>query len=206
MGSTGSLRRTVFYAATSVVKPGLFEGIRTYSVAARWLKQLCGTFWRLRQHVVCHPYHLLVVFSFSDCAWAVNSVFHWAARGEGVVAALPGSTAFQLHYHQQTVSLLHALALPSIKRVATYKELFCGRSVSGEKASEALLSFLTHRVPVMAMEVLMDGHPLCVGAVHSARLSKMDLHRDICSFCLPTLVQIPSCRRNGAASPGKNHK
>lgn len=78
--------------------------------------------------------------------------------------------------------------------------------MGGETPSEALLSFLTQRVPVLAMEALTDEQPLCVGAAHSARVSKMDVHVDICSFCLPTLVQIRSCRRDGPASPRKNHK
>lgn len=78
--------------------------------------------------------------------------------------------------------------------------------MGGETSSKALLSFLTQRVPALAMEALTDERPPCVGAAYSAWVSKMDVRVDIYSFCLPTLVQIPSCRRDGAASPRKNHK
>ena len=113
----------MFYAAAAVVKPGLFAGIRARSVtclqpslAAQAALSNFLQAYVIRQHVVCHSYHLLVIFYFSDCAWTVNNVFCWAARGEGVVVTLPGSAVFQLRYGQQIMSLLYALAFPKYKK------------------------------------------------------------------------------------------
>lgn len=59
--------------------------------------------------------------------------------------------------------------------------------MDGETLSEALLSFLTQRVPALMMEVLTDGCPLCVGASRRACVSKTDIHGDICSSVCPSL-------------------
>lgn len=42
------------------------------------------------------------------------------------------------------------------------------------------------------MLTLMYRCPSCVGAAQSTQVSEIDVHGDIHSFCLPTLVQIPS--------------
>lgn len=65
----------MFYGATSVVKLRLFAGIRAHSVtclqpslAAQAALSNFSQPYAIRQHVVCHSYHLLVIFYFSDCA------------------------------------------------------------------------------------------------------------------------------------------
>lgn len=194
----------MLYAAAAVVNQDCLQA-SGHSVAC--LQRSLNFSWGyvIKQHVVCRFYHLLVTFYFSDCAWTVNSVFHWAARGEGVVAAFPGSPALQLRYQQQTMSLLHALAFPSIKRVATYKELFCGRSVGGKTPSEALLITFDPESSSAGDGVADEWMPSVCGC-SSWPLGVWNGRTWGYSFHLPILVQIPSCRIDGAASLHKNQK
>lgn len=194
MGSTGSLRRTVFYAATSVVKPGLFAGIRAHSshlppaqpgCSSSSIELLAGL---CDQTACCAP--LLLSASHISFLWlCLNSVFCWAARGESVVATLPGSTTFQLHYHQQTASLLRAcLSFPNYKK-GGYLHFSVEDLWMEKHQARHYCHFWPREFQHWGDEVpaLTDGCPLCVGASHRARVSKTDIHGDICSSVCPSL-------------------